>query len=95
MLTFTFTHLQPILRTVSIQGDHYTLICSIWVSSHSSRMPKKFAGENSKAVVARQRKEDKKQEEIMKKKKQEEDEYWRDDDKNVARKNQRKVRLLS
>lgn len=53
-------------------------------------MPKKFAGENSKAVAAKARKEEKKKEEITKKQKAVEDEYWKDDDKLVNRKNQRK-----
>ena len=56
-----------------------------------TEMPKKFKGENSKAVEARARKaavhkdaQDKKKEEL-------EDEYWKDDDKNMAKKQQRKV----
>lgn len=53
-------------------------------------MPKKFSGENTKAVAARARKEAAKREEAEKKKKAEEDAYWQDDDKNVTRK-QRKV----
>ncbi|XP_065222583.1 coiled-coil domain-containing protein 124-B [Planococcus citri] len=53
-------------------------------------MPKKFVGENSKAVVARARKEAVRKEEQQKKKQQEEDEYWRDDDKQIVKKQQRK-----
>lgn len=53
-------------------------------------MPKKFVGENSKAVVARARKNAAKEEENIKKKKQEEDEYWKDDDKNLLKKQQKK-----
>ncbi|VDK73796.1 unnamed protein product [Onchocerca ochengi] len=49
-------------------------------------MPKKFSGENTKAVAARARKEAAKREEAEKKKKAEEDAYWQDDNKNVARK---------
>ncbi|CAG9531408.1 unnamed protein product [Cercopithifilaria johnstoni] len=53
-------------------------------------MPKKFCGENTKAVAARARKEAAKKEEVEKRKKAEEDAYWQDDDKNVTRKQQRK-----
>lgn len=56
-------------------------------------MPKKFIGENSKAVVAKARKEEKKKDEQVKKQKAAEDEYWRDDDKLVTRKTQRKVSI--
>ena len=54
-------------------------------------MPKKFKGENSKAVEARARKEAVRQDEAAKKQKAIEDEYWKDDDKHVMRKQQRKV----
>lgn len=54
-------------------------------------MPKKFQGENSKAVQARARKEAKRQEEIQRKTKAAEDKLWEDNDKNLARKQQRKV----
>ncbi len=54
-------------------------------------MPKKFAGENSKAVAARARKEEKKKDEETKKQKAIEDAYWKDDDKHINRKTQRKV----
>lgn len=53
-------------------------------------MPKKFQGENSKAVQARARKEAKRQEEIQRKTKAAEDKLWEDNDKNLARKQQRK-----
>jgi len=53
-------------------------------------MPKKFKGENSKAVEARQRKEAVRQAEKDQKQKELEDEYWRDDDKHAARKQSRK-----
>lgn len=54
-------------------------------------MPKKFAGENSKAVAAKARKEEKKKDEESRKQKAAEDEYWKDDDKLINRKTQRKV----
>lgn len=54
-------------------------------------MPKKFAGENSKAVVAKARKAAIREAEVAKKQKEIEDEYWRDDDKHLQRKQQRKV----
>ena len=54
-------------------------------------MPKKFKGENSKAVVARGRKQAAKLEADDRKRKTEEDTYWRDDDKHVARKQERIV----
>jgi len=54
-------------------------------------MPKKFKGENSKAVEARERRESKKQAEIDRKKREEEDAYWQDDDKHLHRKEHRKV----
>ncbi|XP_067666682.1 coiled-coil domain-containing protein 124-like [Haliotis asinina] len=53
-------------------------------------MPKKFKGENSKAVEARARRDAQKHAEQEKKQKEAEDELWRDDDKHVARKQQRK-----
>ena len=55
-------------------------------------MPKKFKGENSKAVEARARKESAKQQEELKKQKAVDDAYWADDDKHVNAKAQRKVR---
>ncbi|KAJ1526002.1 hypothetical protein ONE63_009179 [Megalurothrips usitatus] len=53
-------------------------------------MPKKFAGENSKAVAARARKDEKRKDEESRKQKLAEDEYWKDDDKLNNRKAQRK-----
>uniref|UniRef100_A0A1B6ED03 Coiled-coil domain-containing protein n=1 Tax=Clastoptera arizonana TaxID=38151 RepID=A0A1B6ED03_9HEMI len=53
-------------------------------------MPKKFVGENSKAVVAKARKAAAKEEENFRKQKQIEDEYWKDDDKTLAKKLQKK-----
>ncbi|KAF2883101.1 hypothetical protein ILUMI_23073 [Ignelater luminosus] len=53
-------------------------------------MPKKFQGENSKAVAARARKSAAKEQQHAQKQKQLEDQYWQDDDKHVARKQQRK-----
>ncbi|KAK2178620.1 hypothetical protein NP493_537g00032 [Ridgeia piscesae] len=53
-------------------------------------MPKKFKGENSKAVQARQRKESARLEEKDRKQKELEDEYWRDDDKHAVNKQNRK-----
>jgi len=53
-------------------------------------MPKKFAGENSKAVAARARKSAAKDTEKAKKQQEEEDAYWKDNDKNLVKKQQRK-----
>ncbi|XP_053616779.1 coiled-coil domain-containing protein 124 [Plodia interpunctella] len=53
-------------------------------------MPKKFAGENSKAVAARQRKEDQKQEKEQKLKKMIEDAQWEDNDDKLKKKQQKK-----
>lgn len=54
-------------------------------------MPKKFAGENTKAAAARARKNAAKEEEQTRKEREKEDELWRDDDKHINRKLQRKV----
>lgn len=54
-------------------------------------MPKKFASENSKAVAAKARKAAAQEEQVLKKQKEVEDEYWKDDDKNLAKKQARKV----
>ena len=54
-------------------------------------MPKKFKGENSKAVSARERKAAVKEAADREKKQREEDEYWKDDSKQVMRKQERKV----
>ncbi|GMT00667.1 hypothetical protein PENTCL1PPCAC_22841 [Pristionchus entomophagus] len=53
-------------------------------------MPKKFTGENSKAVAARARKDGAKEEQAQKKQKATEDAYWADDDKNAMKKQARK-----
>ncbi|XP_076052026.1 coiled-coil domain-containing protein 124 [Oratosquilla oratoria] len=53
-------------------------------------MPKKFQGENSKAVQARARKAEQKATEKAQRDKEIEDAYWKDDDKHVNRKMQRK-----
>lgn len=58
-------------------------------------MPKKFVGMNSKASEAKARRDAVKQEADAKKQKALEDELWKDDDKNVARKQKRKVRFIS
>ena len=54
-------------------------------------MPKKWKGDNPKAVEARERKESKKQADLERKQREKEDAYWRDDDKQAQRKEQRKV----
>lgn len=56
-------------------------------------MPKKFVGENSKAVAARARKENDKQEKDMKTKKMAEDAEWVDNDDKLKKKQQKKVRF--
>ncbi|XP_022117654.1 coiled-coil domain-containing protein 124 [Pieris rapae] len=53
-------------------------------------MPKKFVGENSKAVAARQRKENAKQEKDQKIKKLVEDAEWEDNDEKLKKKQQKK-----
>ncbi|KAG6454949.1 coiled-coil domain-containing protein 124 [Manduca sexta] len=53
-------------------------------------MPKKFVGENSKAVAARQRKENVKQEKDQKLKKMIEDAEWEDNDEKLKKKQQKK-----
>ncbi|XP_056646238.1 coiled-coil domain-containing protein 124-like [Diorhabda sublineata] len=53
-------------------------------------MPKKFATDNTKAVVARERKKQAKDEAISKKQKEIEDAYWKDDDKQIQKKQQKK-----
>lgn len=55
-------------------------------------MPKKFAGENSKAVVAKARKQAVRDEESARKQKAMDDDYWKDDDKQLAKKQQKKVK---
>lgn len=54
-------------------------------------MPKKFVGENSKAVAARARKENDKQEKDIKVKKMAEDAEWEDNDDKLKKKQQKKV----
>lgn len=54
-------------------------------------MPKKFATENTKAVAARERKKTAKELENEKKEKALEDAKWKDDDKQVLKKQQKKV----
>lgn len=58
-------------------------------------MPKKFQGENSKAVTARARKAEAKAVADARKKQQEEDALWQETDKHVLKKEQRKVSWLS
>lgn len=53
-------------------------------------MPKKFVGENSKAVAARQRKENIKQEKDQKLKQRIEDAAWEENDEKVLKKQQKK-----
>lgn len=67
------------------------LIILLFSTGSREVMPKKFKGENTKAVVARQRKADARHEKEERLAKEKEDEYWRDDDKHVTRKQQRKV----
>lgn len=58
------------------------------------KMPKKFAGENSKAVAARQRKENMKLEKDQKVKKLVEDAEWEDNDEKLKKKQQKKVCII-
>lgn len=58
-------------------------------------MPKKFVGMNSKAMEAKIRRDATKQEADARKQKAIEDELWKDDDKNVVKKQKRKVNLLN
>lgn len=58
-------------------------------------MPKKFAGENSKAVVARARKAAVKEAETIKKVKEAEDKAWEDNNKQVLKKKQKQVRICN
>lgn len=55
-------------------------------------MPKKFVGENSKAVAARARKAAAKEAENVKKAMEAEDRAWQDDDKQLLKKKQKQVR---
>ncbi|XP_015609428.1 coiled-coil domain-containing protein 124 [Cephus cinctus] len=56
-------------------------------------MPKKFVGENSKAVAARARKAAAKEAETTKKAKEAEDKAWQDDDKQLLKKKQKQEEL--
>lgn len=58
-------------------------------------MPKKFLGENSKAVAARQRKKSVKGAGEVKVQKEVDDDFWREDNKNVNKKLKRKEELES
>lgn len=58
-------------------------------------MPKKFQGENSKAVTAKARKAEAKAVEDARKKKELEDALWQENDKHVLKKEQRKVTFLA
>lgn len=58
-------------------------------------MPKKFTGENSKAAAARAKKAAAKEADDSKKQKEIEDALWKDEDKQVLKKQQRKVSLNS
>lgn len=55
-------------------------------------MPKKFVGENSKAVAARARKAAAKEAENIKKAIEAEDKAWEDNDKQLLKKKQKQVR---
>lgn len=55
-------------------------------------MPKKFVGENSKAVAARARKAAAKEAETIKKAIEAEDKAWEDNDKQLLKKKQKQVR---
>lgn len=61
------------------------------VNLNSVKMPKKFVGENSKAVAARARKVASKEADNVKKQKEAEDAYWRDENKQILKKAQKKV----
>lgn len=56
-------------------------------------MPKKFVGENSKAVAARARKAAAKEAENIKKAMEAENKAWEDNDKQLLKKKQKQVRL--
>lgn len=58
-------------------------------------MPKKFVGENSKAVVARARKAAVKEAETSRKAQEAEDKAWQDDDKQLQKKKQKQVGSFS
>lgn len=56
-------------------------------------MPKKFVGENSKAVAARARKAAAKEAENIKKAMEAEDKAWEDNSKQMLKKKQKQVRF--
>ena len=58
--------------------------------SDKSKMPKKFAGMNSKAAAAKARKDEKAEAERTKKQQALDDAYWADDDKGAQKKKDRK-----
>lgn len=58
-------------------------------------MPKKFVGENSKAVAARARKAAAKEAEHSRKAQEAEDKAWEDDDKTIQKKKQKQVSPLT
>lgn len=53
-------------------------------------MPKKFKGENSKAVEAKQKKSERLQSQQEEQERRKEDELWKDDDKALAKKRERR-----
>ncbi|TRY67519.1 hypothetical protein TCAL_04368 [Tigriopus californicus] len=53
-------------------------------------MPKKFKGENSKAVEAKQKKSQRLQSQLEEQERRKEDELWKDDDKYLAKKKERR-----
>jgi hypothetical protein len=59
-----------------------------------SKMPKKFVGENSKAMAAKARKAAAKEAETSRKAQEAEDKAWEDDNKQLQKKKQKQVRLL-
>lgn len=69
-----------------INNFHY-----LFIIDHN--MPKKFVGENSKAVAARVRKAAAKEAEHIKKAMEAEDKAWEDNDKQLLKKKQRQVHL--
>ena len=70
------------------------IISCCFIICSSENMPKKFKGENSKAVEAKARKASQKAEEADRKAQAAEDARWEDDDKHVMRKQQRKVWII-
>ncbi|KOB69625.1 Uncharacterized protein OBRU01_09422 [Operophtera brumata] len=68
----------------------FTRKFSLKLHMQTHTMPKKFVGENSKAVAARARKENVKQEKDQKVKKMVEDAEWEDNDDKLKKKQQKK-----